>query len=37
MESKEERLLKAIFSENEDPNDNYPETYAERRVTQSTR
>ena len=30
MESKEERLLKAIFSENEDPNDNYPETYAEK-------
>ena len=30
MESKEERLLKAIFSENEDPDDNYPETYAEK-------
>ena len=35
MESKEERLLKAIFSENEDlndkaSNDNYPETYAEK-------
>ena len=29
-ESKEERLLKAIFSENEDPDDNYPETYAEK-------
>ena len=30
MESKEERLLKSIFSENEDPDDNYPETYAEK-------
>ena len=30
MESKEERLLRAIFSENEDPNDNYPKTYAEK-------
>ena len=30
MESKEERLLKAIFSENEDPDDNYPETYVEK-------
>ena len=30
MESKEEHLLKAIFSENEDPDDNYPETYAEK-------
>ena len=30
MESKEERLLKAIFGENEDSDDNYPETYAEK-------
>ena len=30
MESKEERLLKAIFSEKDDADDNYPETYAEK-------
>ena len=29
-ESKEERLLKAIFSEKDDADDNYPETYAEK-------
>ena len=30
MESKEERLLKAIFSEKEEPDDNLPQTYAEK-------
>lgn len=30
MESKEERLLKAIFSEKDDAYDNYPEIYAEK-------
>ena len=30
MESKEERLLKAIFSEKDDADDNYSETYAEK-------
>ena len=29
-ESKEERLLKAIFSEKDDADDNYPETYVEK-------
>ena len=41
MESKEERLLRAIFSAGDDPDDNYPETvsdkvgYAEHVVTHS--
>ena len=30
MESKEERLLKAIFSAEEEPKDNYPETVTEK-------
>ena len=30
METKEERLLKAIFSEKEEPDDNLPQTYAEK-------
>ena len=30
METKEERLLKAIFSEEKEPDDSFPETYAEK-------
>ena len=30
MQSKEERLLKAIFSTEDEPDDNYPETFVEK-------